>query len=160
LPMTEKKRKTEPQFAVRRIYTKDLSYEAPHAPEIFLWEGQPKHELNLNTKPAKLDDNTFEVVLSVTITTKVADKTAWIVEVHLAGVFELRGFSDAELNRVLGAFCPNLLFPYASEVVSNLVAKGGFPPFVLQPVNFDALFEQHQQQLADRNQRASSSIPH
>jgi len=143
--MTENTQQDERQLVVHRIYTKDLSYEAPNAPDIFRREWQPKLDLNLNTQTSQLDENTFEVVLSVTATTKLADKTASIVEVHLAGLFGIQGFPEPELAHLLGAYCPNLLFPYVREVVSDLVTKGSFPQLVLQPVNFDALFVQHQQ---------------
>jgi len=136
----------ERQFAVQRTYIKDLSFESPNAPEVFRGEWKPQNELNLNTKVNRLDDQTFEVVLSVTVTTKVGDKTAFVVEVHQAGIFTLGGFSEEELGPMLGAYCPNLLFPYAREVVSDLVTKGSFPQLVLQHVSFDALFAQHQQQ--------------
>jgi len=148
--MAENEQENAKQFAVHRIYIKDLSYEAPNAPDIFRQEWQPKHELNLNTKANKLGDDTFEVVLSVTVTTKIADKTAFIVEAHLAGLFGAKGFPEHEMGHLLGAYCPNLLFPYAREVVSDLVTKGSFPQLVLQPVNFDALFAQHQQQRAQQ----------
>lgn len=140
----------ERQFAVQRIYLKDLSFESPNAPEVFRGEWKPQNELNLNTKVNQLDDQTqtYEVVLSVTVTAKVGDKTAFIVEVHQAGIFTLGGFSAEELGPMLGAYCPNLLFPYAREVVSDLVTKGSFPQLVLQHVSFDALFAQHQQQAA------------
>jgi len=161
--MTEHAPQDERQLAVHRIYTKDLSYEAPNAPEIFRQEWQPKHELDLNTKTDRLDDETFEVTLSVTATTRIADKTALIVEVQLAGLFGVRGFPKEELPHLLGAYCPNLLFPYVREIVSDLVTKGSFPQLLLQPVNFDALFAQHQQQLAEHARRTegdSGPTPH
>lgn len=148
--MTENEQQSERQFVVHRIYTKDLSYEAPNAPDIFRQEWEPELELNMNTQANKLDAETFEVILSVTATTKLAAKTASIVEVQQAGLFGVQGFPDPELTHLLGAYCPNLLFPYVREVVSNLVTKGSFPQLVLQPVNFDALFAQHQQQAADQ----------
>lgn len=135
------------QFAVQRVYIKDLSFESPSAPEVFRGEWQPENELSLNTKVERLDEQNYEVVLSVTVTVKVEDKTAFIVEVHQAGIFSLSGFPEQELAPLLGAYCPNLLFPYAREAVSDLVVKGSFPQLVLQPVNFDLLFAQHQQQV-------------
>jgi len=147
--MTENEQQNERQFVVHRIYTKDLSYEAPNTPHIFRQEWQPELGLDMNTQANKLDAETFEVLLSVTATTKLADKTASIVEVQQAGLFGIQGFQDPELAHLLGAYCPNLLFPYVREVVSDLVTKGGFPQLVLQPVNFDALFAQHQQQIMD-----------
>jgi preprotein translocase subunit SecB len=158
--MAENEQSNAKQFVVHRIYTKDLSYESPNAPDIFRQEWQPKHELNLNTKVNKLSDNTFEVVLSVTVTTKLAEKTAHIVEAHLAGLFGVQGFSEEELGPLLGAYCPNLLFPYAREVVSDLVTKGSFPQLVLQPVNFDALFAQHRQQMVEEAKGDSGAATH
>jgi len=155
--MAENEQHNERQFAVHRIYTKDLSYEAPHTPDIFHQEWEPELELSMNTQANKLDAETFEVILSVTATTKLADKTASIVEVQLAGLFGIQGFPDSELAHLLGAYCPNLLFPYVREIVSDLVTKGSFPQLVLQPVNFDALFAQHQQQMA--NQAPGDSTP-
>ncbi len=138
----------ERQFAVQRIYTKDLSFESPNAPEIFRGEWKPQNELNLNTKVNRLSDQAYEVVLSVTVTAKVGDRTAFIVEVQQAGIFTMVGFTEQELGPMLGAYCPNLLFPYARETVSDLVTKGSFPQLVLQHVSFDALFAQHQQEAA------------
>lgn len=142
---------SERQFAVQRIYTKDVSFESPNAPEIFRGEWKPNNELNLNTKVNRLGDSAYEVVLSVTVTTSLGDKTAFIVEVQQGGIFTLSGFSEQELGPMLGAYCPNLLFPYAREVVSDLVTKGSFPQLVLQHVNFEALFAQHQQQAASQD---------
>ena len=138
-------------FTVQRIYTKDVSFESPNAPDVFRGEWQPKNELNLNTQVNTLEEaGVYEIVLSVTVTTKVADKTAFLVEVQQAGIFSLTGFSEEELGPMLGAYCPNLLFPYAREVVSDLVTKGSFPQLVLQHVSFDALFAQQQQQAAQQ----------
>ena len=158
--MAENEQQSERQFLVHRIYTKDLSYESPNAPDIFRQEWQPKHELNLNTKVNKLADDTFEVVLSVTVTAKMEDKTVYIVEVHLAGLFGVQGFPQAEISPLLGAYCPNLLFPYAREIVSDLVTKGSFPQLVLQPVNFDALFTQHKQQMSEQIKDESGQATH
>jgi preprotein translocase subunit SecB len=158
--MAEKEQESDKQFMVHRIYTKDLSYESPNAPDIFREDWKPQHELNLNTNVNRLGEDSFEVVLSVTVTTKIGDKTAIIVEVHQAGLFGVRGFAESELGPLLGAYCPNLLFPYAREVVSDLVTKGSFPQLVLQPVNFDALFAQHQQQMAEQIKAEPGSAPH
>jgi len=137
------------QFAIQRIYTKDVSFESPNAPDIFRGEWKPENQLSLNTKVNRIDDQVYEVVLTVTANVKVGDKTAFIAEVHQAGIFALTGFSEQELGPMLGAYCPNLLFPYAREVVSDLVTKGSFPQLVLQHVSFDALFAQQQQQAAE-----------
>ncbi|MEA3278165.1 MAG: protein-export chaperone SecB [Pseudomonadota bacterium] len=151
---------SERQFALQRVYTKDVSFESPNAPDVFRQEWQPQHELNLNTQVNKLGEGGYEVVLSVTVTTKVGDKTACIVEVQQAGIFGVNGFPEPELGPLLGAYCPNLLFPYAREVVSDLVSKGSFPQLVLQPVNFDALYAQHQQKMAEQGQAEPGPTSH
>lgn len=157
--MADETPQAERQFALHRIYIKDASFESPNAPEVFRGDWQPKHELNLNTKVEKLGENEYEVVLTVTVTTKVGEKTACIVEVHQAGIFSILGFPDQELGTLLGAYCPNVLFPYAREAVSDLVTKGSFPQLVLQPVNFDALLAQHQQQKATEQQKSDAGTP-
>jgi preprotein translocase subunit SecB len=134
------------EFVIQRIYVKDLSFESPNAPEVFRGEWNPQNELNLNTQVNRLDDQNFEVVLTVTVTAKLGDKTAFIAEVHQAGVFTMGGFPEQELAPLVGAYCPNILFPYAREALTDVVTKGSFPQLVLQPINFDVLFAQHQQQ--------------
>lgn len=138
---------TERQFAVQRIYLKDISFESPGTPEIFRGDWKPQHDMALNTKVNQLDAQTFEIILSVTVTAKVEDKTAFIVEVHQGGIFSLIGFPEQEMGPMLGVYCPNFLFPYLREAVTDLVVKGSFPQLVLQPVNFEALFAQHQEQM-------------
>ena len=140
----------ERQFAIQRIYTKDLSFETPNSPALFKEQWTPDTNLNLNTEVQQLEEGLFEVSLSVTVTSKLGDKTAFLVEVKQAGIFNLSGFSQQEMGKMLGAYCPNLLFPYAREVVSDLVTKGSFPQLLLSPVNFDALYAQHQQKLAQQ----------
>lgn len=152
--------KNERQFQIQRIFLKDLSFESPNAPAIFTGEWQPKHELNINTKIDKINDGIYEVVLSVTVTTKVGEQTAFIVEVQQAGLVAVKGFPDGEMGPLLGAYCPNLLFPYAREAISDLVTKGSFPQLVLQPVNFDALFAQHQQQMTEQTNSPSGTAAH
>jgi len=147
-------------FQLQRIYVKDLSFESPNSPAIFTGQWQPQHELNVNTKVNKLSEDTYEVVLAVTVTTKMGEQTAFIVEVQQAAVVTVKGFPEAELGPLLGAYCPNLLFPYAREAVSDLVTKGSFPQLVLQPVNFDALFAQHRQQMAEKAKVAASKSTH
>lgn len=138
------------QFGIQRIYTKDLSFETPNSPAIFKEQWSPQTGLNLNTEVKQLEEGLYEVALSVTVTTKLGDKTAFLVEVKQAGIFNLSGFSQDETGKMLGAYCPNLLFPYAREVVSDLVTKGSFPQLLLSPVNFEALYAQHQQKLAQQ----------
>lgn len=145
------------EFGIQRIYTKDVSFEAPATPQIFQEEYKPDTNLNLNTQVEKLGEDVYEVILTVTVTTKIGEKTAYLAEVKQAGIFAVRGFSDQEMGPMMGAYCPNILFPYVREVISDLVTKGSFPQMVLQPVNFDALYGQHQQELAKRAAESSES---
>ncbi len=144
--MTEEQPAAERHFGIQRLYLKDLSFESPNAPDIFRGPWRPQHELSLNTRINSLDQAVYEVVLSVTATVKVEDKTAFLLEVQQAGIFMAQGFTEEELGPLLGAYCPALLFPYAREVISDLSTKGSFPPLILQHVNFDLLFAQHRQQ--------------
>lgn len=136
----------EKQFAIQKIYTKDLSFETPNVPQIFRQKWEPAMEFSIGTKVAQLEPALYEVTLSVTVTVKIADLTAYLVEVNQAGIFTVAGFNDQEMGPMLGSFCPNVLFPYAREAVSDLVGKSGFPQLVLAPVNFDALYLQQLQQ--------------
>ena len=136
------------QFAIQKIYVKDISFETPHSPHIFSEQWRPDVNLNLSSEAAPLSENVYDVVLSVTVTAKVQEKTAFLAEVQQAGIFHMGGFGDAELGHMLGSFCPSILFPYAREAVSDLVTRGGFPQFLMAPVNFDALYAQHLQQKA------------
>ena len=133
------------QFAIQRIYVKDISYESPNAPAIFRKEWQPAIQLDLDTRSEKLDDNTFEVVLSLTVTARIEEEVAFLCEVQQAGIFSVPVLEDAQMAHMLASFCPNILFPYAREAVSNLVNRGTFPQLNLAPVNFDALFAQYVQ---------------
>lgn len=136
----------EKQFSIQKIYTKDLSFETPESPKVFTEKWEPAVDFNLGSNVEPLENNLYEVSLTITITVKTADKTAYLAEVCQAGIFSLSGFSDQDMGPMVGSFCPNILFPYAREVVSDLVAKGGFPQLLLAPVNFDALYSQHLQQ--------------
>ncbi len=144
--MAETNAPDEKQFSIQKIYTKDISYETPNAPEIFTKKWEPKVDFNLGTDLKTLENGLFEIVLTVTVTVTTEETTAYLVEVTQAGIFSLSGFSEQEMGPMFGSFCPNILFPYAREVVSDLVSKGGFPQLILAPVNFDALFAQHLQQ--------------
>ena len=128
------------QFTIQKIYVKDVSFEVPGAPQVFNEPGQPQLELNLNQKVARVADGLFEVVLAVTVTCKLAQKTVYLAEVHQAGLFGLGGFDDRTLDMMLGTYCPNVLFPYIRQTIGELVSNGGFPPFYLQPINFEALY--------------------
>jgi len=137
------------QLNLQKIYVKDVSFEAPGAPQVFQTQGQPNVELNLSQRVAQLSDTAYEVVLSVTATCKIEDKTAYLAEVHQAGIFGLAGFEQSARDAVLSTYCPNVLFPYARQVVSDLVQNGGFPPFFLQPINFDALYAEQLRRRSD-----------
>jgi preprotein translocase subunit SecB len=146
------------QFAMQRIYNKDISFESPATPAVFRKQWQPKVNVDLNTRSNPLDDNgNFEVVLSITLTAKVDEETAFLVEVQQAGIFFITGFTEEQLRRVLGTAAPNILFPYARENIDSLVVKGGFPPVMLAPVNFDALFDQAMQRQAAEQQSAGAA---
>jgi len=137
----------EKQISVQKIYVKDCSFESPHAPMVFTktdWE--PKTNLNLRSTHAEIGENNHEVVLTLTVETKHEDKTLFLVELHQAGIFNITGYEGEEMGAILGSFCPNVLFPYGRETISTLVSKGGFPDFILQPINFDALYAQTLQQ--------------
>ena len=144
--MAETNTPEEKQFSIQKIYTKDISFETPHAPTIFTSKWEPAVDFNLGTNVETLEDPMYEVSLTVTVTVKTADSTAYLVEATQAGIFSLAGFSEQEMGPMVGSFCPNILFPYAREVISDLVTKGGFPQLLLAPVNFDALYAQHLQQ--------------
>ena len=146
------------QLNLQKIYTKDVSFEAPGAPAIFQGSpSQPNVELNLSQRVTQLGEAAFEVVLSVTATCKIDDKTAYLAEVHQAGIFGLSGFDQPGRDAVLATYCPNVLFPYARQVVSDLVQNGGFPPFFLQPINFDALYADQQRRRMESGQGAGAN---
>ena len=137
-----------PAFTVEKIYVKDVSFEVPGAPAIFTENVQPELQLNLNQRVQRLGENAFEVVLGVTLTCKAGDKTAYVAEVQQAGIFGLMGLEAQAVDVLLGTQCPNILFPYVRQLVSDLVQAGGFPPFFLQPINFEALYAESLRQRA------------
>lgn len=136
----------EQQFIIQRIYVKDVSFEAPNSPEMFTQEWNPDTNLDLNTRVNPLSGNNYEVELTITITVKSTDKTAFLVEVNQAGVFFITGYTQEQINHLLAAYCPNILFPYAREVIASLVSKGSFPELHLSPINFDALYARRLQE--------------
>ncbi len=142
-------------FSVEKIYTRDVSFESPNAPMVFNEQVQPELSMNLNQRVTQLNDNAFEVVLGVTLTCKAGEKTAYLAEVQQAGVFGLTGFDAASLDAMLGAHCPAVLYPYARAAISDLVGNGGFPPFQLQPINFDALYAEGLRQRAAQQEQAA-----
>jgi preprotein translocase subunit SecB len=136
------------QFALRQLYVKDISYESPNVPAIFTGAGpiEPDIKLNLHSAHKPLGDDVYEVVLHLNVHATAQEKSLFLVEVEQAGLFQVSGFSLDEAKVILGTHCPATLFPYAREVISSLVGKGGFPSLLLQPINFDALYAQAQQQ--------------
>ena len=136
----------QPVFSIEKIYVKDLSLEVPNAPQVFMSNDAPQLEVQLSQAVQSMDGALFEVTLKVTVTAKAGDKTVFLVEVAQAGIFQIRNVPQAELDPILGTVCPNVLFPYARETVSDTVNRAGFPPVLLAPVNFEAL---HQQRMAE-----------
>lgn len=129
------------QFALQRIYVKDLSFESPRSPQAFKQKWQPQINLELNASNTRMEENLYEVVLSLTITAKnESDEVIFLAELQQAGIFHIQGLAPEPLQQTLGSFCPNVLFPYARETIDSLVTKGSFPPLMLAPVNFDAIY--------------------
>jgi preprotein translocase subunit SecB len=137
------------QLSLQKVYIKDVSFEVPGAPQIFQDQGQPQIQLNLSQQIGALAENVYEVVLTVTVTCKLAEKTAYLAEVQQAGVFGMSGFDNQNRDAVLATYCPNVLFPYARQIVSDLIQNGGFPPFLMQPINFEALFAEQARRRAE-----------
>ena len=144
------------QFALQRVYLKDVSFEAPNSPQVFTKEWKPEVKLDLNTGAQKLDDTHYEVSIKVTITATNSEETAFLVEVVQAGLFVLSNIPEEQVRPMLGALCPNILFPYLRENIDSLVVKGGFPALVLAHINFDALYQQRLAQEATAADTAST----
>ena len=144
------------QFQIQKLYAKDVSFEVPNAPQVFQEAGQAEIKMSLAQKVEELEESQFEVVLTVTVTALVGEKTAYLVEVAQAGIFMLSGFNEQSAHAVMNTMCPNTLFPYARQLISTLVAEGGFPPLVLQPVNFDQMYAQRMQQMMEEQQQGAA----
>ena len=140
----------EQQFSVQKIYLKDVSFESPNSPQSFTAgnEWQPQINVQVNSSHNSMDENLYEVVLDITVTAKQDEKILFLTEVKQAGIFMMSGFADENKGGMLGAYCPETLFPYAREAISELIAKGGFPQLLLSPVNFNALYQQQIQEQA------------
>ena len=134
------------ELVLQNVYIKDASFEAPTGPNIPVTEWNPQFGLNMNTAAALVADNIHEIVLTITLEAKVGERVAYLVEVKQAGTFMIRNYPMDDARRIVGGFCPGVLFPYARQAVSDLILRGGFPPFLLPPVNFDALFQQSLEQ--------------
>lgn len=141
---------TETQFALQRVYLKDVSFEVPGAPKVFLQQWQPEVNIDLNTTAERLEDGRhFDVTLALTVTARNEGQVAFLVEIKQSGIFQIEGVADAELGPLLGSYCPNLLFPFAREAISDIVGKGSFPQLLLQPINFDAVYSETMRKLAE-----------
>ena len=131
-----------PMFNIEKIYVKDLSLEVPNAPAVFLERDAPQMDMQLNTQSASVETGIYETVLTLTITAKIKDKTAFLVELKQAGIFRIQNLPQEAMEPALSVGCPNILFPYAREAISDAVLKAGFPPLMLQPVNFEVMYMQ------------------
>ncbi len=152
---------TRKQFAIQKLYVKDASFESPTSPESFSFSNwKPKIDLNLTNNQRHVEGDLYEAVLCVTATVTQQDSTAFLVEVHQAGLVTITGFDDEEKKYLLGSQCMSVLFPYLREVVSDLSTRGGFPPLILSPVNFDALYHQHMQQQQAEAEQETTGVEH
>ncbi len=147
---TQEPANQEAQFMIQRIYVKDLSFETPNTPAVFQQQWEPELNLDLNTQSTKLEENIYEVVLTVTVTVANKNATAFLVEVKQAGIFTIQGPQGPHLDHLLNSFCPGILYPYAREAITSQVIRGSFPQLVLAPINFDALYAQ---QLEEKKQQ-------
>ena len=142
------------ELVLQNVYIKDSSFEAPSGPNIPMAEWSPQFGLNMNTAGSIVADNVHEVVLTITLEAKVGERVAYLVEVKQAGLFMIRNYPVDDARRIVGGFCPGVLFPYARQAVSEMILHGGFPPFLLPPVNFDALFQQSVEQAGQQQQQS------
>ena len=145
------------QFAMQKIYVKDISFETPNSPDVFTKEWKPDVNVELDTKGKTIAEDVHEVVLGVTVTVKIGDQVAYLAEIQQAGIFTIKGFADNDRSAMLGSYCPSVLFPFAREMVSDLVTKGGFPQLLLAPVNFDAIYQQHLQRVSEQTSKDKDS---
>ncbi len=137
-----------PTFNILRIYLKDVSFETPNSPAIFTQKNKPEVEMQLDTSISNLETDIYEIVLTITVTSKAGEQTLFLAEVQQAGIFNISGFDEDQKAHMIGAYCPGALFPFAREAIASLVAKGGFKPLLLAPINFDVLFARRQNQVA------------
>ncbi len=144
-------------FEILKIYAKDLSFETPNSPAVFRLEWKPEVALDLRSESARIAPGQFEVVLSVTVTVRLGEQTAFLAEVQIAGIFAITGLTHDELDPVLGSACPGILYPYARELVSDLTIRGGFPQCLLAPVNFEALYLRQRSEAAAAAERAAGA---
>ena len=152
----ETQQNTQPQFSMEKIYVKDLSLEIPNAPKIFLERANPQIDVQLSTQTYLVEEDVHEVVVMTTVTSKVEEKVMFLIEAKQAGIFRMSNMSSEDLEQVLAVLCPNILFPYLREVVSDLAIRGGFAPVLLNPINFDVIYQQQKRQM----HAASSATAH
>ena len=138
---------SQPVFSMDKIYVKDISLEVPHAPQIFLERESPQIDVQLHSQATAIEAGVYEVAVTTTVTAKLADKVMFLIEAKQAGIFQVRNVPNEELEPILAVMCPNILFPYLREVVSDVSVRGGFSPVMLNPVNFEVLYQQQRQQL-------------
>ena len=138
---------SQPVFSMDKIYVKDISLEVPHAPQIFLERESPQIDVQLHSQATAIEAGVYEVAVTTTVTAKLADKVMFLIEAKQAGIFQVRNVPNEELEPILAVMCPNILFPYLREVVSDVSVRGGFAPVMLNPVNFEVLYQQQRQQL-------------
>jgi preprotein translocase subunit SecB len=147
---------TTQHFSVQKLYVKDSSFESPASPKAFRFkQWEPKIDLNLTNKQTHIEADIYEAILIITATVSHEESTAYLVEAHQAGLFQITGFDEEQRSYLMGSQCMNILFPYAREVISDMSVRGGFPPLILSPVNFDALYQQHLQQQQEQPTEAA-----
>lgn len=154
-PANAEENQPQAGFSIEKIYVKDASLEIPNAPQIFTDRTSPQVNIELGNSAQILEEGVFEVSLKVTVTSKIADKVVFLVEATQAGIFQIRNVPEENLEMIVGITCPNILFPYVREVISDLVVRAGFPPVILNPINFEALFAQQKMQEAEKAQPAT-----
>jgi preprotein translocase subunit SecB len=147
------------QFQIQKLYVKDISFELPNAPEIFQEQGQADVKMSLAQRVEDLGENLMEVVLTITVTASMGEKTAYLAEIAQAGIFLVAGFNEQMKHMVMNTMCPNTLFPYARRAISAMVSDGGFPPLVLQPVNFEQLYAKRMQEIAGQQNGQGGAAP-
>ncbi|CAB1367590.1 protein-export chaperone SecB [Denitratisoma oestradiolicum] len=149
----------QPSFNIEKIFVKDLSLEVPNAPQIFLDNQMPEIQIQLQTRAADIGDGYYESVLTVTVTAKHEEKTYFLVEAGQAGIFQIRNIPAQDMDPLLGIACPNILFPYVRETISDAVGRAGFPPVLLAPVNFEAMYQQRMMAEAQQKEQGPHEVP-
>jgi preprotein translocase subunit SecB len=147
----------QPSFQIEKLYVKDISLEIPGAPQVFMQPQSPQLEIQVRSESASFAEGLYEVVITVTVTARTGDKTQFLAEAAQAGIFSLRNVPQADLEPLLAIACPTILYPYAREAISDLVTRGGFPPVLLAPVSFEAIYAQRMQQQSGAGPRIEAA---